>query len=187
MRQKLLFLFILSLGACSGEPASPEATPPAPSAPAFVPGSAPAFVPAPVPAAVAPEPRDEVVQEALAAVGVSYRRGGDSPETGFDCSGLVVHVYKEALGVSLPHNTLAQSRLGRRIDASELRPGDLVFYNTRHRKYSHVGLYLGDGRFVHAPKPGAAVRVERMSVSYWSRRFDGARRVDPQDAAFAAR
>jgi cell wall-associated NlpC family hydrolase len=183
MRQKLLFLLILSLSACSGEPSVPGATPSAPPAPP----SAPAFVPAPAPTVAAPEPRDELVQQALAAVGVSYRRGGDSPETGFDCSGLVVHVYKEALGISLPHNTLAQSRLGRRIDASELRPGDLVFYNTRHRKYSHVGLYLGDGRFVHAPRPGAAVRVERMSVGYWSRRFDGARRIDPQDAAFAAR
>jgi cell wall-associated NlpC family hydrolase len=187
MRQKLLFLLILSLGACSGEPPLPEATPVAAPAPARVRASAPSLPSASAPAADAPERRDELVQEALAAVGVSYQRGGDSPETGFDCSGLVVHVYKEALGLALPHNTLAQSKLGRRIDASELRPGDLVFYNTRHRKYSHVGLYLGDGRFVHAPKPGAAVRIERMSVGYWSRRFDGARRLDPQDAAVAAR
>jgi cell wall-associated NlpC family hydrolase len=122
--------------------------------------------------------REELVQQALAAVGVSYRRGGESPRAGFDCSGLVVHVYKEALGLSLPHNALAQSKVGRPVSAAELQPGDLVFYNTRNRKYSHVGLYLGDGRFVHAPKPGAAVRVERMSVRYWTRRYNGARRID---------
>jgi cell wall-associated NlpC family hydrolase len=176
VRQKILFLCILSLGACSGEPPTREAQRPA--VPVAV---AP---PAPVVALTPPAPparQHEIVQQALAAVGVSYRRGGQSPGAGFDCSGLVVHVYREALGVSLPHNALAQSAAGRFVDIADLEPGDLVFYNTRNRKYSHVGLYLGDGRFVHAPKPGAAVRVERMSVSYWSRRYNGARRIAGPD------
>ncbi len=169
MRQKLLFILILSLGACSGEPSLREAAASTP----------PEARPAPA--------RDELVQQALAAVGASYRRGGESRERGFDCSGLVVHVYKEAFGLSLPHNALAQSKVGRPVSAGDLQPGDLVFYNTRNRRYSHVGLYLGDGRFVHAPKPGAAVRVERMSTGYWTRRYDGARRIDASDPDIAAR
>ena len=119
----------------------------------------------------------EIVDRALAAAGVSYQRGGQSPEAGFDCSGLVVHVYREAFGIALPHNAKAQSEAGRSIRASELEPGDLVFYNTRNRPFSHVGIYLGEGRFIHAPKPGAAVRVERMAVVYWSKRYEGARRI----------
>jgi len=177
MRQKLLFLCILSLGACSGEPSLPEVQPAVAAAPQ--PPSQPS-PPSP------PAYQHEIVQQALAAVGVSYVRGGQSPGAGFDCSGLVVHVYREALGVSLPHNARAQSGAGRVVGAAELEPGDLVFYNTRNRKYSHVGLYLGDGRFVHAPKPGAAVRVERMSASYWTRRYNGARRIAASDTPPAA-
>ncbi len=119
----------------------------------------------------------EMVFQALASAGVPYRRGGDSPENGFDCSGLVAHVYKEAFGIQLPHNALAQSRMGRYVTLSQLEAGDLVFYNTERRPYSHVGIFLGDNRFIHAPRPGAAVRVENMSGAYWVRRFDGARRI----------
>ena len=119
----------------------------------------------------------EMVFQALASAGVPYRRGGDSPESGFDCSGLVAHVYKEAFGVQLPHNALAQSRIGKRISPSQLEVGDLVFYNTERRPYSHVGIFLGDNRFIHAPRPGSAVRVENMRGSYWVRRYDGARRI----------
>lgn len=125
-----------------------------------------------------PSPRSpEAVFQALAVAGVPYKRGGDSPETGFDCSGLVQHVYREAYGIELPHNALAQSRMGRHITESGLAAGDLVFYNTEHHPYSHVGIYLGDHRFIHAPRPGAAVRVEDMRRAYWTRRYDGARRV----------
>ena len=91
---------------------------------------------------------------ALAAVGARYRYGGHSPETGFDCSGLVAHVFQEAWGLLLPHNAQAQSRIGKSVRAAELAPGDLVFYNTRNRPYSHVGIYLGDGRFIHSPSTG---------------------------------
>jgi cell wall-associated NlpC family hydrolase len=125
-----------------------------------------------------PSPRSpEAAFQALAAAGVPYRRGGASPETGFDCSGLVAHVYREAYGIQLPHNALAQSRMGRHVTLTGLAAGDLVFYNTERRPYSHVGIYLGDHRFIHAPKPGTAVRIEDMRTAYWSRRFDGARRV----------
>ena len=115
---------------------------------------------------------------ALAAVGTRYRYGGRSPETGFDCSGLVAHVFQEAWGLLLPHNAQAQSRIGKSVRAAELAPGDLVFYNTRNRRYSHVGIYLGEGKFVHAPKTGTTVRVENLRSSYWTKRFNGARRIE---------
>jgi len=119
----------------------------------------------------------EIVFQALATAGVPYRRGGQSPENGFDCSGLVAHVYREAFGIELPHNARAQSRVGKPVSAAALEAGDLVFYNTERRPYSHVGIYLGDQRFIHAPRPGAAVRVESMRTTYWVRRFDGGRRI----------
>lgn len=125
------------------------------------------------------ERRAEALLQTLLMLGVDYRFGGKSPETGFDCSGLVAHVFREAYGIQLPHNARAQSEMGVRVSLSELRAGDLVFYNTLNRPYSHVGIYLGDGRFVHAPKTGAQVRVEPIRGRYWMRRFDGARRIRP--------
>ena len=123
------------------------------------------------------EERAEALLQTLLALGLDYRYGGGSPETGFDCSGLVAHVFREAYGIRLPHNARAQSEYGVRVSLAELRAGDLVFYNTLNRPYSHVGIYLGDGRFVHSPKTGAQVRVEAISARYWMKRFDGARRI----------
>ena len=118
--------------------------------------------------------------EALQALGVKYRLGGCSPETGFDCSGLVTHVFERAWGILLPPGTEALSKVGAPVaKLRELQPGDLVFYNTRNRPHSHVGIYLGDGEFVHAPRPGARVRVESLRTPYWRERFDGARRLNP--------
>ena len=117
--------------------------------------------------------------QALVTVGVRYHYGGASPDTGFDCSGLVAHVYEHAWGLSLPRSTEKQRRLGRAVKRADLQPGDLVFYNTRKRPYSHVGIYLGDGNFVHAPRPGQRVRVESLYSPYWRARFNGARRLDP--------
>lgn len=119
----------------------------------------------------------EAIFHALATAGIEYRRGGVTRAAGFDCSGLVVHVYREAFGIILPHNTRAQSERTRPVAPGELQAGDLLFYNTQGKPYSHVGIFLGDGKFVHAPKPGSAVRVENMRGRYWTRRFDGARRV----------
>lgn len=116
-------------------------------------------------------------EEALAAVGTPYQRGGDTPQRGFDCSGLVVYVYRNALGIALPHRVADLRSVGKAVRLRDLEPGDLVFYNTRRRAYSHVGIYVGDGRFVHAPRPGARVRVEEIGKKYWRARFNGARRI----------
>lgn len=121
----------------------------------------------------------EAVVSALNFLGVPYRRGGDSVEEGFDCSGFTRHIYELAMGVTLPRRSDEQAKMpaASKVDKSELKPGDLVFFNTLRRTFSHVGIYVGDGKFVHAPRTGAVVRVESMNNSYWSRRFDGARRV----------
>lgn len=119
----------------------------------------------------------EVVMQALANVGKPYRWGGESPEDGFDCSGLVAHVYDDALGMKLPRTSRQMSRRGSNVSRSRLAAGDLVFFNTARRSYSHVGIYIGKDRFVHAPSSGSLVRVERMSNRYWSARYDGARRL----------
>ena len=136
---------------------------------------APVASPAPPPRAE----RSEALLQTLLALGVDYRYGGKSPTTGFDCSGLVAHVYREAWGVRLPANTTAQSQAGVPVSLAELQAGDLVFYDTQKRPYSHVGIYLGEGKFVHAPKTGAQVRIESLQSAYWSQRFNGARRIEP--------
>jgi len=120
-----------------------------------------------------------VALQALAHMGTPYRLGGASPRTGFDCSGLVAYVYREGAGLALPRNTLDLSRLGEPVEPDALRPGDLVFYDTQRRAYSHVGIYLGENRFIHAPASGSAVRVENLRADYWVRRYSGARRVIP--------
>jgi cell wall-associated NlpC family hydrolase len=118
-----------------------------------------------------------VALQALAYLGVPYRAAGLSPQTGFDCSGLVAYVYREGAGMALPRNSFELSRVGQAIERTALRPGDLVFYNTQHRNYSHVGIYLGEDRFIHAPASGGEVRVENLRADYWIRRYNGARRV----------
>ena len=123
--------------------------------------------------------RKAAAQEAMVKVGIRYKFGGSSPETGFDCSGLVAYVFERAWGISVPRRTEEQRTAGRPVKRADLQPGDLVFYNTRGRPFSHVGIYLGDGEFVHAPRPGARVRVERVDTPYWHARFNGARRLDP--------
>ncbi len=120
----------------------------------------------------------QTIDRAIDYVGIRYRRGGQSPETGFDCSGFVSHVFREAVGLILPHNAKAMSHSGDMVRKSELQPGDLVFFNTMRRAFSHVGIYLGDNRFIHAPAPGGEVRVEDMRSSYWVAHFNGARRVN---------
>lgn len=119
------------------------------------------------------------LDQAMEYLGIRYKRGGSSPETGFDCSGFVRHVYNESLGLLLPRNALGMSKTGEVVEKQELMPGDLVFFNTMRRTFSHVGIYLGNNLFVHAPRSGAKVRIEDMTDKYWSRRFNGARRVQP--------
>ncbi len=119
----------------------------------------------------------ELVVTAMGSLGVPYRRGGNSFETGFDCSGFVRAMYEQTVGLILPRRAEQQAAATQKIDRTDLQPGDLVFFNTMKRAFSHVGIYVGDSKFIHSPKPGAEVRVEDMRVGYWSRRFDGARRV----------
>jgi cell wall-associated NlpC family hydrolase len=119
----------------------------------------------------------ELVVTAMGFLGVPYRRGGNNVETGFDCSGFVRAMYEQTVGLVLPRRANEQAAATQAIDRTELQPGDLVFFNTLRRTFSHVGIYVGGGKFIHSPKPGAQVRVEDMGVSYWSSRFDGARRV----------
>ncbi len=124
----------------------------------------------------------ELVVSAMGALGVPYRRGGNSFESGFDCSGFVRAMYEQTVGLILPRKAEQQAAATQTIDRTELVPGDLVFFNTMRRAFSHVGIYVGDDKFIHSPKPGAEVRVEDMRLSYWSRRFDGARRVTESSA-----
>jgi cell wall-associated NlpC family hydrolase len=114
-------------------------------------------------------------------IGTPYKYGGYSPKTGFDCSGFVDYVFRHAAHISLPHNAQRISRHGLSIKSSQLRAGDLVFYNTNKRAFSHVGIYIGDGRFIHAPSSGGRVRMENMHEAYWEKHYNGARRIALRD------
>ena len=127
--------------------------------------------------ATASQQASSLVINALAFLGVPYRYGGNSFDTGFDCSGFVRAVYEQSMGKLLPRRSDEQAAATQPIERSELQPGDLVFFNTLRRSFSHVGIYIGDGKFVHSPRAGAQVRVEDMRVAYWNKRFNGARRV----------
>ena len=129
------------------------------------------------------ERTSDLVSTAISFLGIPYLRGGNSAETGFDCSGFVRAMYEQTVGLVLPRRAEQQAAATQTIDKSELKPGDLVFFNTLRRTFSHVGIYVGEGRFIHAPKPGAEVRVESMAMDYWQRRFDGARRVQTSGSA----
>lgn len=127
----------------------------------------------------------ELVVRSLALLGVRYKWGGNAPETGLDCSGLVRFVYDEVLDRVLPRRSVEISREGTPIERHELKPGDLVFFNTLKRAFSHVGIYIGDNHFVHAPSRGKVVRIESLNSAYWQRRFNGARRLLPSEAPTA--
>jgi len=124
------------------------------------------------------EKASELVFHSMGFLGVPYKRGGNSAETGFDCSGFVRAMYEQTVGHVLPRRADQQAAATQTIDKSELQPGDLVFFNTMKRAFSHVGIYVGDNKFIHSPRTGAEVRVEDMRVGYWQTRFNGARRVD---------
>jgi cell wall-associated NlpC family hydrolase len=120
----------------------------------------------------------DVVVYALGLLGANYRFGGDTPESGLDCSGLVRYVFQQATGVNLPRTSKEMSAMGKRIAASDLQPGDLVFFDTRRFAFSHVGIYVGDNRFIHAPSRGAEVEIAQLTHAYWQKRYNGARRLD---------
>ncbi len=120
----------------------------------------------------------DLVISAMGLLGVPYRMGGQSRETGFDCSGFTRHVFENSLGLILPRRASEQANMPglMQINQSELKPGDLVFFNTLRHTFSHVGIYIGDNKFIHSPRSGSSVRVEDMRLDYWQQRFDGARR-----------
>lgn len=120
---------------------------------------------------------DELLMRALALVGTRYRPGGNSPETGFDCSGYVGYLFREVFTVTLPRTADGIGRLGENVRKNELQPGDLVFFNTMRRPFTHVGIYLGEERFIHSPASGGMVRTEDLRERYWVRHWDGARRL----------
>lgn len=120
----------------------------------------------------------EVLVNALSLTGIKYKYGGKSPETGFDCSGFVRYVFSQATNLTLPPTARAIAQIGKTVKKQELQPGDLVFFNTMKSAFSHVGIYMGDNKFIHAPSSGKTVRVESMNNGYWASRFNGAQRLD---------
>jgi cell wall-associated NlpC family hydrolase len=131
----------------------------------------------------------DLVVSAMGFLGVPYRRGGNDPERGFDCSGFTRHIFENTVGLVLPRRADQQAREAglQSVARDELEPGDLVFFNTMRRAFSHVGIYVGDGKFIHSPRSGGEVRVEDMRQSYWAKRYNGARRADLAEAPAAAR
>ena len=126
--------------------------------------------------------RSDIVVRALTLIDTPYRYGGSTPASGFDCSGLVRYVFQSVGALTLPRRSEDIGKLGESITRSQLEPGDLVFFDTLSRAYSHVAIYIGDGRFLHAPARGGRVRIEALDDRYWRTRFNGARRFIDADA-----
>ncbi|SMC22038.1 Cell wall-associated hydrolase, NlpC family [Andreprevotia lacus DSM 23236] len=124
-----------------------------------------------------PTAGQQLLLQAMGLIGVRYKWGGNNPEDGLDCSGFVRYVFQNSLNIALPHNAMGMSRLGENVDRSELKPGDLVFFNTLGRTFSHVGIYMGDNRFIHSPRAGKSVETANLNETYWQKRWNGARRV----------
>jgi cell wall-associated NlpC family hydrolase len=171
-------------------------TPPAPVAMLAAPAlNQPPAAVAPSGNAGAPSPRPNIAERvrdgasgmvltAMNFLGVPYKRGGSSEQSGFDCSGFTRHIFETSLGLVLPRKADQQAHAPGLVPVGrdDLKPGDLVFFNTLKRTFSHVGIYIGEGKFIHAPRPGGEVRVEEMSLAYWKKRFTGARRAEGAQA-----
>jgi len=160
-RLPLVCAAALLLAACAGTPSRHASLSRAPGKPMIDPSAG----------------LEEISIQAMSLVGTPYRYGGNTPDSGFDCSGLVRYVVGRAANVNLPRTTEAMGTRGSALDRSEVASGDLVFFNTTGRANSHVGIYVGQNRFVHAPSSGGTVRLEDMGKSYWASRYNGARRV----------
>jgi cell wall-associated NlpC family hydrolase len=163
MHVLLLIAATLALAGCGLLSTAP------PSAPATI-----ATNPMDSPAAADPRAHDVVIF-ALGLIDTGYRFGGKNPEAGLDCSGMVSYVFDKAAGLRLTGSAADIAREGRPVNGEGLRPGDLLFFNTRNRPRSHVGIYIGDDRFVHAPSSNGKVRVESLSRSWFATRFEEAR------------
>lgn len=167
-RFSLIFLAIVFLASCASKPAVRLS--PADELEALIASKA-----EPPPAKSASGNAAPVVF-ALSLLDRRYQYGGNNPEQGFDCSGFMKYVFKQSAGLDLPRTAAEQAGRGKALTMTDLQPGDAVFFNTLGRAYSHVGLYLGDGKFIHAPRSGAAIRVEKINLAYWQTRFEGGRR-----------
>jgi len=121
---------------------------------------------------------ETLINNAMQLIGVRYRWGGNTPQSGLDCSGFVRYVINDTFGFLLPRKSAQMSKVGLEIGKEELRPGDLVFFNTMRHAFSHVGIYVGDNKFIHAPSRGKSIRVDDMTKVYWEKRYNGARRVE---------
>jgi cell wall-associated NlpC family hydrolase len=121
---------------------------------------------------------ETLINNAMQLIGVRYRWGGNSPQSGLDCSGFVRYVFNDTFGFLLPRKSAQMSKVGLEIGKEELRPGDLVFFNTMRHAFSHVGIYVGDNKFIHAPSRGKSIRVDDMTKIYWEKRYNGARRLE---------
>ena len=130
-----------------------------------------------LPAQEVPSPETRLVALAHTLLNVRYRYGGDTPETGFDCSGFIGYVFRESLGTMLPRRIVEISRMGQAIERTALLPGDLVFFNTRGSRNSHAGIYIGNDQFIHAPSSGKRIHIVDMTEKYWKKRYNGARRL----------
>ena len=125
---------------------------------------------------------EELIDRAMEVIGVRYRSDTELPQSGLDGSSFVGYVFKDKLGFLLPRKSTQMSRVGKPINRDELQPGDLVFFNTMRLTFSHVGIYVGDNKFIHSPSKGTTVRVDDLGSLYWDKRFDGARRLDGSDS-----
>ncbi|MDO5059108.1 MAG: C40 family peptidase [Neisseria sp.] len=125
---------------------------------------------------------NDLIRSAMGLLGVAYRFGGTSPKTGMDCSGFMQYIFRKSLHVNLPRTAAEQSKMGVAVSRSDLQPGDMVFFNTSGRRVSHVGLYIGGNRFIHAPRTGKTIEITSLGNRYWSARFVGARRVKPYNS-----
>ena len=119
----------------------------------------------------------DLVLNAMGFMGIPYKWGGATPEAGFDCSGFVQYVFRQATGLILPRSSFDQVRHGVSVQREELEPGDLVFFNTMRAQFSHVGIYIGENRFIHAPSRGGSVEIVDITTAYWQSRYNGARRL----------
>jgi len=174
-RYGMCLLLALVLAACSTAPMRMSGNPQPyagtePRAPRTMPPGLPQFIDHSV-------GEEEISIQAMSLVGVPYRWGGNTPDSGFDCSGLVTYVVRRAAAVNLPRTTEQMESVGTPINPDEISPGDLIFFNTTGRAHSHVGIYVGQYRFVNAPSTGGTVRIDYVTNPYWAKRFDGIRRV----------
>ena len=124
---------------------------------------------------------ESLINQAMELIGVRYRWNMDIPQSGLDGSGFVAYVFKDKLGFLIPRKSSEMGRVGKSVSRDDLQPGDLVFFNTMRLTFSHVGIYVGENKFIHSPSKGASIRVDDMSNAYWDKRFDGARRLDGSD------